>query len=337
MSTSPRFRLGFFSYLQGKGTQAEIYEQSLELFLAAEELGFDAGWVAQHHFGRLGGLPSPLVFFGVLAARTQRLTLGTAIISLPLEQPIRLAEDASVFETLFPGRLQLGIGTGFATADVLSTFDKAGGDRRALYDGSIERFLQALNGEKLNAEGGVLYPGAGTLNQRIWEAPSTLERVKESAARGSGLLLSRVAIGAGSTPSDQVQIPMVDLYKATLPAGVAPQIGLSRTIYPSRDPDVAYRNIKAGLEASAASRPELATMSIDEQIKHNNIHWGRPEDVVESLKKEPLLGESTDLICQVQPGLPSFEETLEAIELIATEVAPALGWQPAQQRTLARS
>src|SRR6185312_4869740 len=106
MSTTPRFRLGFFSYLQGKGTQAEIYEQTLELFLAAEELGFDAGWVAQHHFGRLGGLPSPLVFFSALAARTQRLMLGTAIISLPLEQPIRLAEDAAVFETLYPGRLQ---------------------------------------------------------------------------------------------------------------------------------------------------------------------------------------------------------------------------------------
>jgi alkanesulfonate monooxygenase SsuD/methylene tetrahydromethanopterin reductase-like flavin-dependent oxidoreductase (luciferase family) len=337
MSTSPRFRLGFFSYLQGEGTQAEIYEQTFELFLAAEELGFDAGWVAQHHFGRLGGLPSPLVFFSALAARTSHLSLGTAIISLPLEQPIRLAEDAAVFETLFPGRLQLGIGTGFATAEVLSTFDKAGGDRRALYDGSVERFLKALNGEVLNADGGVLYPSAGALHERIWEAPSTPERVKESASRGSGLLLSRVAIGAGSTPSDQVQIPMVELYKASLPGGVTPQIGLSRTIYPSRDPDVAYRNIKAGLEASAASRPELSNMSIDEQIKHNNIHWGRPEDVVESLKREPLLGESTDLICQVQPGLPSFEETLEAIELIAKEVAPALGWQPAQQRSLARS
>ena len=52
---------------------------------------------------------------------------------------------------------------------------------------------------------------------------------------------------------------------------------------------------------------------------------------------EPLLGETTDLICQVQPGLPSFEETVEAIELIATEVAPALGWQPAQARSFARA
>jgi hypothetical protein len=54
--------------------------------------------------------------------------------------------------------------------------------------------------------------------------------------------------------------------------------------------------------------------------------------VIESLLAEPLIDQVTDLICQVQPGLPSQAQTLEAIELLATEVAPALGWQPAGDR-----
>ena len=337
MSESPRFRLGFFSYLQGTGTQTEIYEQATELFIAADELGFDTGWVAQHHFGRLGGLPSPLVFFSALAPRVSRLSFGTAIISLPLEQPIRLAEDASVFEMLYPGRLQLGIGTGFATPAVLSAFGKDGADRRGLYDGTISTLLSALKGEALTEEGGALYPAAGSLSERIWEAPSTLERVQESAARGSGLLLSRVAIGAGTTPTDEVQIPMVDHYMASLPEGIAPRIGLSRTVFPTRDPDVAYRSIKAGLESLISTRPDQAGMSTDELFRQNNIHWGRPDDVIESLKREPLLDQTTDLICQMQPGLPSFADTLEALELIATEVAPALGWRPARETALSLS
>ena len=64
-------------------------------------------------------------------------------------------------------------------------------------------------------------------------------------------------------------------------------------------------------------------------LRHNNIHFGEPERVIDSLLTEPLIDDITDLICQVQPGLPSQAQTLEAIELIATEVAPALGWQPA--------
>jgi alkanesulfonate monooxygenase SsuD/methylene tetrahydromethanopterin reductase-like flavin-dependent oxidoreductase (luciferase family) len=328
-----RVRLGFFSYLDGADA-ARVYQDVSGLFLAADRHGFDVGWVAQHHFGHHGGLPSPFVFFSALAAKTESLGFGTAIISLPLENAVRVAEDAAVFETLFPGRLDLGVGTGFATAPVLETFERAGGDRRALYDGSIGRLLESFEGVGLNSAGDRLHPAAPALRARIWEAPSTLERVAESAKRGSGLLLSRIAIGGGSTPTPQIQIPMVDLYKHTLPAGVAPRIGFSRTVYPTRNPDEAYANLTTGLRQLESAR--IATgqppdnRSIDEQIAANNIHWGRPEDVIASLQREPLIGEITDLICQVSPGVLTQEQTLEAIELLATEVAPALGWRPAR-------
>src|ERR687891_497160 len=99
-----RLRLGFFSYLQGSQPHEQIYAETLELFVAADELGFDVGWVAQHHFGHHGGLPSPFVFFAALAARTKQIGVGTAVVTLPIENPVRIAEDAAVLEGLFPGR-----------------------------------------------------------------------------------------------------------------------------------------------------------------------------------------------------------------------------------------
>ncbi len=329
-------RLGFFSYLEGEKPQAEVYAETLELFTAADALGFDVGWVAQHHFGHHGGLPSPFVFFATLAERAPRLGVGTAIISLPLENPIRVAEDAAVFEALHPGRLQLGVGTGISGPQMLSTFGHPGDDRRALYENGLSRLLSALEGQPLNDDGDVLNPPATELRRRIWESPSTPDRAAEAAQRGNGLLLSRVAIGAGNRPSHELQVPLVNTYTEHLLAGVAPRVGLARTVYPSRHPDIARRDLTAGLEVMAATSGSQHAFPREDGLAglfaHHNIHTGSPDEVIESLRREPLLGQTTDLICQVQPGLPSLAQTLDALELIATEVAPALGWQPSMAR-----
>jgi len=101
----PRFRLGFLTHVQGRGDPATTYRNAQELFVVADELGFDVGWVAQHHapLGG-GGLPSPWTFLSHAAARTKRIRLSTAITVLPLENPVRLAEDVSVVDLLSGGR-----------------------------------------------------------------------------------------------------------------------------------------------------------------------------------------------------------------------------------------
>lgn len=336
MSRSQPLRLGFFTYLEGHKPVAEVYAEALAVFVAADRLGYDVAWVAQHHFGHHGGLPSPFVFFAALAERTRTIGFGTAVITLPLEHPVSLAEDAAVFETLYPNRLHLGVGTGFATPAILATFDRAGADRRALYDGSVERLLAALAGEAVNDDGDVLHPAAPAVRERIWEAPSVPERAREAGQRGSGLLLSRIAIGAGDRPSYELQAPLVEQYLAALPAGVAPRIGLSRTVYPSHRGDVALSDLNAGLDQSLAAQAKQGqptpNFSREALFAHHNIHFGSPESVIETLSREPLLDQVTDLICQVQPGLPSQAQTLDAVELIATAVAPALGWKPAHER-----
>jgi alkanesulfonate monooxygenase SsuD/methylene tetrahydromethanopterin reductase-like flavin-dependent oxidoreductase (luciferase family) len=321
------FNLGFFSYLAGPGVGSDVYPNYLSLVQLSEELGLDKAWVAQHHFGHHGGLPSPMVLFGALASQTKNIGFGTAIVSLPYEHPIRLAEDAAVFETLFPGRLDLGLGTGFGSDAVMETFGIAGEVRREIYDQEIVRLIEALECQTVNSAGDTLMPDPGKLRTRIWESPSRVEGVIDAAHRGSGLLLSRVAIGVTGIPTDVVQRELVDAYYANLPEGIAPRIALSRTVYPLLDPDAAYRDIATQLEATRATGT-TPDMSIEDQFEHFSIHWGVPDRVAETLSAEPLLDEITDLIFQVQPGNPDFETTQQIITLMAQEVAPQLGWAP---------
>src|SRR5215213_8112249 len=95
-----RLRLGFLTHMHVGKDAADAYRIALDLFQAAEELGYDSGWVAQHHF--LNGdarMPSTLTFLAAVAQRTRRINLGTAIVILPLEDPLRVAEDAAVVDT----------------------------------------------------------------------------------------------------------------------------------------------------------------------------------------------------------------------------------------------
>src|SRR4051812_16989626 len=148
--TRQRLRLGFLTHLHVGGDAADSYRIALDLFSTAEQLGFDSGWVAQHHFLNGGGrMPSTLTFLAAAAERTRRIGLGTAIVILPLEDPLRVAEDAAVLDTISGGRLQLGMGTG---GDPL-TFAAFGQDldaRRQRYADGVRTIRDILAGEPIN-------------------------------------------------------------------------------------------------------------------------------------------------------------------------------------------
>src|SRR3954447_24652733 len=134
MLPSPHFRrLAFFTRLLDAAPAAERYRLAAEQIAHAERLGFDTAWVAQHHFHEPeGGLPSPFVFLGHLSARTSRIRLGTGIITLPLELPVRVAEDAIVLDLISNGRLELGIGNG-GNPTAFAGFELANEHRNALF------------------------------------------------------------------------------------------------------------------------------------------------------------------------------------------------------------
>ena len=169
-------RLGFLTHLEGDRDPRQVYEDALTLFAAADQLGFDVGWIAQHHFRtHPGRLPSPFPFLAAAAQRTKRLRLGTAVVTLPLEQPLRVAEDAAVVDLLSDGRLELGLGSGTEPGE-FRAFGIEQSQRRQLTTDGVQQVQAALRGEALTESGERLDPPAPTLIDRLWQSGNRKEQ-----------------------------------------------------------------------------------------------------------------------------------------------------------------
>src|SRR5579864_2391490 len=100
---------------------ADLYRDHLEEAVLAEELGFDCVWASEHHFSPDAWSPSPFPFLAAVAARTERVRVGTYVLLLPLHNPLRIAEDVAVLDNISGGRVDLGVGVG-SSPDEFHTF-----------------------------------------------------------------------------------------------------------------------------------------------------------------------------------------------------------------------
>ena len=329
----PRQRLGFFTRLLDQVPPAERYRLGTEAVVHAEALGFDAAWVAQHHFHEVeGGLPAPFIFLTHVAARTSRIRLGTAIITLPLELPIRVAEDASVLDIMSGGRLEIGVAPG-GNLSMYTAFGLNSDERHALLTHHLDLMRDAWTGRALPG-GDTLYPVNPGLADRIWQATFNLDGAQRAGRAGDGLMLSRNqprAQGPDRLTLDQIQNPLIDAYLEALPPGREPRILASRTVFVVDDRKEALKFCEKGFAAYGARRAGMRRMpqgaSVEEAIHALDIHTGTPEEVIESLKADTALARATDWSVQVHSIDPPHQYILRSIELIAQVVAPALGWK----------
>lgn len=112
-------KFGIFSHVawpEGT-TPKQVYTDKIEQVVAAEDLGFDTSWLAEHHFTRYGAVSCLPQFLTYLAAKTNRIRLGTAVSVLPVHNPIFLAEELATIDILSNGRLDVGVGRGFSPAE----------------------------------------------------------------------------------------------------------------------------------------------------------------------------------------------------------------------------
>jgi alkanesulfonate monooxygenase SsuD/methylene tetrahydromethanopterin reductase-like flavin-dependent oxidoreductase (luciferase family) len=329
---TPRFRLGFLTHVQGRGDLDTTYRNAQELFVVADELGFDVGWVAQHHVSLGGGgLPSPWPFLAHAAARTKRIRVGTAITILPLEDPIRLAEDISVVDTLSGGRVELGVGSGYGPLEY-AAFGKDFENKRQLTTDALDVVRRALSNEEVGTEGFTIQPPARDFSDRIWQGVFSAEGAAYAARGASNLLLNRATYGY-TEPTDVVQRPWADAFLADWSDAREPRIGLSRMVFPAKDKRTALDQIGPGTLRNAETfvkRGQFpAGLDLEGYLEKFHSFYGHPDDIVKQLQAEQALPVATDLICQFNPGIPDQDAAIRALELIATEVAPAIGWQPA--------
>ncbi|MBY0333094.1 MAG: putative FMN-dependent luciferase-like monooxygenase [Acetobacteraceae bacterium] len=331
-SGSPLRRLGFFSRLLDEGSAAERYRLATAQILHAEAEGFDSAWIAQHHFHEHeGGLPAPLVFLAQIAARTGRIRLGTGIVTLPMELPIRVAEDAAVLDLMSGGRLELGVGSGGNPA-AFAAFGLADEDRRAVFERNLALLTDALAGRELPG-GDRIYPVRPELLGRIWHATFSVNGARHAGVCGAGLLLSRTQPRPDGQPDarlSDIQDPMVDAYLAALPPGVAPRILASRSVFVVDDRADGLRFAEIGLRRYQARLAErghagAAHLPVEELIRRQDVHLGTPEEVAASLRTDRVLDRATDLAVQVHSVDPPHPFVLRSIELMGRAVAPAIG------------
>src|SRR4051795_7315188 len=245
----------------------------------AERCGYDSAWVAQHHFHEdEGGLPAPFVFLAQAAAQTARIRLGTGIVTLPLELPIRVAEDAAVLDLMCGGRLEVGVGPG-GNLSAYKAFGLDSAARTALLIRHHRVLLDAWAGRPLLG-GDRLYPPNPGLVDRVWQATFSGEGARRAGTAGDGLMLSRTQPRPAEAPDlslSKIQHPMIDAYLEALPReailqGRAPRILASRTVFVADDRAEAMRLAETGLARQRARYAAIGRagfvegMSIHDQI-----------------------------------------------------------------------
>jgi alkanesulfonate monooxygenase SsuD/methylene tetrahydromethanopterin reductase-like flavin-dependent oxidoreductase (luciferase family) len=335
--------LAAYAILNEAGEAARNYHDALGLFTRAEALGVDGLWVRQFHLSHpgpgtqsvpSGGLPSPLVFLAWLAAGTRRLRLGTAAVVLPLENPLRVAEDAAVLDALSGGRVELGVANGGTAPGLAELFRgvASGRDpegRRAAYQADLTRLTDALAGARLNEAGQRLNPPSAGLADRIWEATLSEQSGFDTGARGHGVLI-------GTTQTVPAEITARAYFRGleryTQEHGPRPpRVGIATLIYPAKDKQTALREARAGIEEKyawgRAFLPPATTLA--EKAASICLHYGTAEQITESILAQPWFGYATQLMVQTELFYPSYAHRADALELFTGEVAPALGWAPA--------
>ena len=327
-------RLGFFTRLLDQAGAAERYRLATEQIAQAEKCGFDSAWIAQHHFHEgEGGLPAPFVFLAHAAAHTSRIHLGTGIVTLPLELPIRVAEDAVVTDLLSGGRLEVGVGPG-GNLTAFTAFGLDSNDRHSLFDRHLATLKTAWSGGTLPG-GDKLYPSSPTLVDRIWQATFTVPGARRAGAAGDGLMLSRTQPRSPDAPKASladIQNPMLDAYFEALPKGCEPRILASRTVFIADDHKEAMKLAEVGLSRMRHRLAATGNLSsgnlVGDLIAAMDVHIGTPDEVIASLQADTTLQRATDLTMQVHSIDPPHPYILRSIELFADKVAPALGWTP---------
>jgi alkanesulfonate monooxygenase SsuD/methylene tetrahydromethanopterin reductase-like flavin-dependent oxidoreductase (luciferase family) len=196
----------------------------------------------------------------------------------------------------------------------------------------VAALAAAFAGQPVGGTDFRLQPAAPGLAGRLWQAAFSHEGARHVGAAGSRMLLNRATFGSPGR-TDEVQEPWARAYRAACP-GPADQvrIGLSRGVYPAAD----KRTAKAVIEAPVRTMAERmikagrfpAGLSSEEYFELMHISYGSPEEVAGRLATDRVLPLATDLIVQFSPAAPALDAAIAGLELLATQVAPALGWKP---------
>lgn len=318
-------------------TAADALLQSIDLAVAAEELGADGAYFRVHHFARQ--LASPFPLLAAAAARTSRIELGTGVIDMRYENPLYMAEDAGAADLISGGRLQLGISRG-SPEQVIDGFryfgyePAEGTDHADMAREHTRVLLGVLRGEGFaepnprpmfpNPPGLLrLEPHSEGLRDRIWWGAGSRATAEWTAEQGMNLMSSTLLTEDTGVPFHQLQAEQIALFlKAWEAAGHerTPRVSVSRSIFPIVDDrDRMY----FGREGASQDQVGMIDGGI---ARFGKTYAGEPDKLVKALAEDEAIAAADTLLLTV-PNQLGVDYNAHVIESLLTHVAPALGWR----------
>ncbi len=312
--------------------------QSIDLAVAAEELGADGAYFRVHHFARQ--LASPFPLLAAVGARTRSIEIGTAVIDMRYENPLYMAEDAGAADLISGGRLQLGISRG-SPEQVIDGWRSFGyRPEEGKTDADMGRqhaevFLDVLKGKGFaqpnprpmfpNPPGLLrLEPHSEGLRERIWWGAGSDATAVWAAKMGMNLQSSTLKDDETGEPFHIQQANQIRAYRAAWKeAGHAhePRVSVSRSIFALVDDrDRAYFG-NGGKEQDSIGFIDDKTRAI-----FGRSYAGEPDALVEQLREDEGIAEADTLLLTV-PNQLGVDYNAHVIEAILQHVAPPLGWR----------
>ena len=314
---------------------------------AADRLGYDTAWVAEHHFSnQYGIMPDVFTYMGYLAAQTSRIRLGTAVVTVPLYDPIRVVENVAFVDILSGGRVVLGLGSGYRPYE-FEGFGRDFDSRRDVQEEAIDLILELLHKRRVRHEGAhfrsviegdyEIFPvSAQEPHPPLFMAGATDRSLGYAARHGFGLMLSTL-------PSPEMLAKQIALYRSHLKDAPAPldrnpgfgKVDIARWVYVADTDAAAKRDTEQGIVRhishfmSAGTSGYLGNVSeknraegltYDELAVTTLLH-GSPTTVIAKLRELRHKTGLTSLLLHYPPYY-GHDKAMRSLQLFAEKVMP---------------
>ncbi|MER6357768.1 LLM class flavin-dependent oxidoreductase [Streptomyces sp. NPDC001634] len=335
-TSNPLQRLGFLTIgLFDEADPSRGHESTLEIIELGERLGFDSAWVRHRHLQF--GISSPVAVLAAASQRTNRIELGTAVIPLGWENPLRLAEDLATVDLLSGGRLNPGISVGppMHYEQVKEALYPDTADVEDFSYARVQRLLDFVRGKPATDFSGVegfevfserVQPHSPGLGKRLWYGGGSLRSAQWAGEHGMNLLTSSVVKAEESEDFAEVQLSHIRTFRAHHPDGDRARVSQGLVVIPT---DSASPEQRAKYEAYAAKRlPRTAAPQGPARMMFAPDLVGPSGQIAEQLYGHAAFQE-VDEVAFALPFTFEHEDYVQILTDIATRLGPELGWRPA--------
>ncbi|MBB3083890.1 LLM class flavin-dependent oxidoreductase [Geodermatophilus sabuli] len=333
----PLQKLGFLTIGSFDGADpGPGHETTLRVIELGERLGFDSAWVRNRHLQY--GISSPVAVLAAATQRTRRIELGTAVIPLGWENPLRLAEDLATVDVLSGGRLNPGVSVGppMHWDDVKGALYPDTADVEDFSYERVSRLLRLVRGEPASTfagrEGVVeewsdrVQPHSPGLGRRLWYGGGSLRSAQWAGEQGVNFLTSSVVKAeAGSTDFAGIQRSHVRAFRAAHPDGDAARVSQGLVVIPTDSATADQRDRYAAYVA--ARTPRTTSPQGPARLLFARDLVGTSEQIAEQLYAHAGFQEVTEVVFAL-PFSFTDADYEQILTDVATRLGPALGWRP---------